>query len=203
MDETRPTRLILIPAGRTCWEDDERLVGNADLPLCTEGVERVKRWAGQLRETGLEVLFSVPGGAGEETARLIAETIRLRPRQDKELAEINLGLWQGLSLSEVRTRHPKVYKQWLETPDRVTPPEGERLVAAQERLEACLRKLTKKYQGHCLGVVLGGISLTLVRLSREGKNLSDFWNLMKEPLTWHEYLIESGETGNNQQTEDF
>jgi broad specificity phosphatase PhoE len=194
MGDSQPTRLILIPTGQTCWDAEGRLVGNTDLPLCPEGLEQVRRWAESLKEIGLEFLFASPGGASEETEEMIAGAVRVRPRQDIELAEINLGLWQGMTLAEIKARHPRVYRQWLDAPESVTPPEGESLGEAKRRLEECIERILRRYCGSKIGVILGDIALALVRLSRESRAMSDFWLVIREPRTWHEYLIENVES---------
>jgi probable phosphoglycerate mutase len=196
MGDSQPTRLILIPTGQTCWDAEGRLVGNTDLPLCPEGVEQVKHWATSLKEIGLEYLFSAPGGASEETEDIIAGGVRVRPRQDVELAEMNLGLWQGLTMEEIKSRHPKVYRQWLDTPESVTPPEGESLSEARQRLESAIGKVLRRYCGSRIGIVLGDVALAIVRINREGRTISDFWTMIREPKTWHEYQIENVESVN-------
>ncbi|MFA5865811.1 MAG: histidine phosphatase family protein [Phycisphaerae bacterium] len=189
MDEIDITRLILIPAGPSCWEMENRLVGNADLPVCPESFDQVNRWAEQLKSTGINILYSGPSGPAQETARMIAGALRVRHRTEKDLSEANLGLWQGMFLEEIKRRHPKVYRQWLDQPDSVTPPEGERMVRVQERLERCVSRMVKKHQGQIVGVVLGQIALSVARISREKRTITAVWQLVKEPLTWHEYVI--------------
>jgi broad specificity phosphatase PhoE len=189
MDEADVTRLILIPAGLTEWEKEQRVAGNTDVPVSPDEYGQIVRWAQQLREVGVNILFSGIGGPAEETASKIAGILRIRHRTEKELGEVNLGLWQGMFLSDIRQRQPKVFKQWQEQPEYVTPPEGERLGAAQDRIEHCVGLIVKKHPDLKIGVVLGPLGLALARICREEKRINDIWDLMKEPLTWHEYMI--------------
>jgi len=189
MPDNDETRLVLVPAGMTCWEKDQRLVGNTDLPVCPESEESIRLCGEQLKTVGVNILYSGISGPAEETARRLAGALRVRHRKEKDLGEVNLGFWQGLPLSAIRQRHPKAFRQWQEDPDSVTPPEGERLDAAHDRLEHCLAGILKKHPGQKVGVVLGPMALAVARSAREGKTVHDFWALMKEPLTWHEYLI--------------
>ncbi len=41
------------------------------------------------------------------------------------MQNLNLGLWQGMQVAEVRHKQPKVYRQWQEQPENVCPPDGE------------------------------------------------------------------------------
>jgi len=197
MDEAEVTELILVPTGLTCWDKEQRMTGNAELPVCPESMDQVKRWADQLKQINVNILFSAVSGPGEETARIIAGLLRVRHRTEPELSEVNMGLWQGMFFADIKQRQPKVYRQWQDQPESVTPPEGERLATAQERLERCIQKILKKHPGQKIGIVLGPLALALVRMPREGKNLSHLWELVKEPLTWHEYVIKNIGNGQN------
>lgn len=189
MDDPEVTRIILIPAGPTSWEKEQRVAGNTDLPVCPEAYGQVVRWAEQLRSVGVNILFSGPKSPAEETARKISGILRIRHRTERDLDEVNLGLWQGMILSDIRQRQPKVFKQWQDQPDSITPPEGERLSAAQERIEHCIGIIVRKHPEMKVGIVLGTMGLALARITREGKTINDLWELVKEPLTWHEYMI--------------
>jgi broad specificity phosphatase PhoE len=191
MGKTEPTYLILIPRGQTCWEKEDRLVGSADLPLSSEGLEQVDRWGEQLKTIGIDILFSAVGGPTEQTARMLAGACHVRARIEPCLTEVDLGLWQGMAVADVKLRHPRVYKQWIEKPDSVTPPEGESLASAMDRIDQCVARIVRKNKEMRIGVVIGPFALALARLSREGRQIGEVWNLMKEPLTWHKYLVEN------------
>ena len=60
------------------------------------------------------------------------------------LRNLNQGLWQGLTIEEVRRKYPKVAKQWQESPETVCPPEGETVAEALDRVKKVLRKAMKR-----------------------------------------------------------
>lgn len=185
------TKLILIPAGATAWDAEQRVVGNTNLPVCPDAYDQVRQWAGQLKDMGVNILFSAPCGPAEETARMMAGILRVRHRTEKDLAEVNLGLWQGSFTEDLKQRHPKAYRQWQEDPASIMPPEGERLSVAQDRLEYCIHGILRKHPGQTVGIVLRPLSLSLVRSRWEGRPINDVWALGKERLTWHEYIIKT------------
>ena len=61
-----------------------------------------------------------------------------------ELQNIDHGLWQGLSLGEIKRKNPKVLKRWQESPETVRPPEGETIQEALARTLAVLKKPMKR-----------------------------------------------------------
>ena len=185
------TRLVLVPAGATVWQEERRMVGNANLPLSEDGIAQSNRWAEQLGEDGLDVLCCSEDSPAVETAKIIAKKLKLRVRSDAGLAEINLGLWQGMQIVEIQKRHPKVYKQWLEQPESVTPPQGESIAQAQKRVSSAIKAIVKKNVGKRVAVVLGQITLALVRIEKEGLPTKELWQIADEPVTWHEYMIKN------------
>ena len=55
---------------------------------------------------------------------------------------------------DVKSKQPKVFRQWQERPDTVCPPEGETLREATDRLKAAIAKLTKKHKSGTIALVL-------------------------------------------------
>lgn len=188
-EQVKTTVLVLIGAGKTEWNGQDRIQGNADLPLSAEGEKQVNSLIDQLRELNIEFIYSCPTGPSAQTAKLIAKGLKIKRRSDHDLTEVSLGLWQGMPLADLKQKHPKVYKQWLEQPEIVVPPEGESLKNARDRLKGSLEKIIKRNPGRCIAVVLGDISLAVTRQGRENWEMAEIWQRMKEPLTWHRYEI--------------
>ena len=44
-----------------------------------------------------------------------------------KLQNLDHGLWQGMLVEDVKTKQPKVYRQWQEQPETICPPQGETL----------------------------------------------------------------------------
>lgn len=139
-------RLILFPQGLTKWEREGRLRGRLDVPLSPEGVAAVTASAREMSCLAPRVVYHGPDEAGRQTAELAADHTTSGVRQFDGLAEMSLGLWQGLLIEEVKQRHPRVYRQWQENPQRVSPPEGETLAQASERARAALEKICGRHQ---------------------------------------------------------
>ena len=63
------------------------------------------------------------------------------------MQNLNLGLWQGMQVSEVRHKQPKVYRQWQEQPENVCPPDGEMIEQAEQRIRTVMNKAPAAAQG--------------------------------------------------------
>src|SRR5262249_47977314 len=110
-----------------------------------------------------------------ETAEIIAGRLELKHKTIDRLQNVNLGLWQGLLVEEVRVKQPKVYKQWQEHPETIQPPDGEMLAAATERAMEAIEKLARKHRSGSIALVISEPLASLVQHRIQGTAWSDLW----------------------------
>jgi broad specificity phosphatase PhoE len=150
----RMTNILLIRAGKTDYDCQSRIQGTLDLPLSEEGWQQVAALAEELHDQTVEAVYAGPGQATQQTAELVSVSLQHKFKTNKSLHNLDLGLWQGMLIEDVKIKQPKVYKQWVEHPERVCPPEGESLSAAQDRLQEALDKIVKKHKSATVAMVL-------------------------------------------------
>lgn len=189
MTDSNDKRVILIPAGKTDWSDQDRIQGDVNLPLSKEGATIVDAWVEQLACLEMGVIYSGKMDPCAETATRIGKALKLKVRRNDNLEEVHLGLWQGMQKADLQQKQPSVYKQWGDNPETVVPPRGESFVAARDRIEESLAEIVKRNKTRCFGVVLGHLSLALVRAQRDQGGIAGVWDVLKEELTWHEYVL--------------
>jgi broad specificity phosphatase PhoE len=148
--------ILLIAAGRTEYDCQGRIQGTLDVPLSDEGRDEIRAGADQLagERADITALYVGPCRSAQETADILAERLELKPKTLDKLHNLNHGLWQGLLFDDVKSKQPKVYRQWQEKPETVCPPEGETLQEARDRLKKSLAKLTKKHKTGTIALVL-------------------------------------------------
>jgi broad specificity phosphatase PhoE len=147
-------RLVLIEAGPTPWDLEERLVGNASLPLMAEAMDAIGHLLGTLSEPIEAVYRPAANEACRQAAQIIAKKYTLRPRDNPDLQPVGLGLWQGLLPRDVRQRFPTIYPKWEQQPLLVTPPDGEPLEAAIRRVGDAVNRILRRSSNHCIALVL-------------------------------------------------
>jgi probable phosphoglycerate mutase len=81
-----------------------------------------------------------------QTAEAISKATGLDPVADPIWVECSFGLWDGLSIEEVRKAYPAEYAQWLAS-TAYAPPEGESYESAQARAIQGLLSLVADYPG--------------------------------------------------------
>jgi len=136
--------IAVVRPGSTDFDVQNRIQGNLDLPLNDDGRGQLSVSIEQLAAWPLELVCAAPIDPARSTAEAIAEAMELPVRFHDELQNLDHGLWQGLSLEEIRRKSPKVLKQWQESPETVRPPEGETIQEALSRTLAVLKKLMKR-----------------------------------------------------------
>jgi len=159
--------VVLIRAGRTEFDDQNRIQGRLDLPLSPQGEHEVQRLVDQLRDLSLEVLYTAPCDPARATAVVIGDRLDIPVKELPDLQNLDQGLWQGLCVDEIKRKHPKVYKQWRESPETVCPPEGETVSEALTRIRKVLQKPLKRKDR--FGVVASEPLVSLIRCLVAGR----------------------------------
>lgn len=136
--------LTLIRPGATEFDHQHRIQGALDLPLSADGESEIDAVAEEVRASGIEVIYTSPNEPALSTAQRLGEALQIPVKTLEGLSNYDLGLWQGLTIEEIKHKYPKVYKQWKESPDRVCPPEGEENTEALKRAMKALAKPLKR-----------------------------------------------------------
>jgi probable phosphoglycerate mutase len=168
-------RIALIRPGTTDYDVEGRIQGTLDIPLNEQGLADAAQIAEQLRDGGMEVLYAPTSEPARHTAEIVGETLGVKVKKLNKMLNLNHGLWQGMLLDDVQHKQPKVYRQWLEQPENVCPPEGEMLGEAEERVRAAMTKLLKKHKEGFIGVCVPEPLLSLVRHFITREELGDLW----------------------------
>jgi broad specificity phosphatase PhoE len=147
------TQVVLIRPGATVYDEQNRVQGILDLPLSARGHAEVATLAERLAGLELAALYCGPSQSALRTAETVGRGLGLRPKRIDELRNLDQGLWQGLCVDEIRRRHLKVFRQWLDDPFTVQPPQGEDVELAFERIRTALRPLIKRHRDEAIGLV--------------------------------------------------
>jgi broad specificity phosphatase PhoE len=148
------TQVVLIRPGATSYDEQHRIQGVLDLPLTERGRAEVAALAEQLSGCQLAAMYCGPGESVLKTAEAVGRAVGLRPKRVDDLRNLDQGLWQGLQVEEIKRRNPKVFRQWLEDPRTVCPPEGETVEDALERVRDALKPLLKRHRDEAVALVV-------------------------------------------------
>ncbi|MCA9266301.1 MAG: histidine phosphatase family protein, partial [Planctomycetales bacterium] len=143
----------------------------------------------ELGNPGVDAIYSAPGQAARETAETAARAWKLKNRVVDRLRNIDMGLWQGKLISEIRDRQPKVFRRWQEQPETICPPEGEMLNTARERAQTAIERLLKKHRHGTIGIVVAEPMASLVEELLTHRPARELWRT--DRLVGHCQVINS------------
>lgn len=167
--------LVVIRAGSTDFDLQGRIRGTLDLPLCAAGVAEAKAAAAALAGTPPAAIYSAPDACSVDTARHVARACGLRARCLDDLVNLDQGLWQGMLVDDIRLKQPRLYRQWQDNPWAVSPPEGELLEQACDRVEGVLERMLRRHTAGRIALVIPTPLDQIVRWLTAGESVGDLW----------------------------
>ncbi|HZZ73631.1 MAG TPA: histidine phosphatase family protein [Pirellulales bacterium] len=167
--------IVLVRPGCTDYDRQGRIQGTLDIPLCEQGRLEIDKVAESLRAAGLEIIYCAPCESARESAELLGRMLNVRVKPLEKLRNLDHGLWQGMLVEDVRTRQPRVYRQWQEHPETVCPPSGELVGDAQQRVQAALAKLVRKHADGKIAVVAPEPLAGIIKAELLHRDLGDMW----------------------------
>ncbi|NVO26991.1 histidine phosphatase family protein [Donghicola sp. C2-DW-16] len=139
--------LYILRHGETVANAEGRMQGGLDSPLTAKGLAQAEAMAELLRGQGLIAgefdLFSSPQGRALQTAAPIAQALGAEVQPEPRIAEIGMGQWAGLLLSEIAERWPAPTENESVLDFYARAPEGERFDSLWVRTGAFLNSLTR------------------------------------------------------------
>jgi phosphoserine phosphatase len=187
-------QIILVRPGATDYDAQERIQGALDIPLNEQGIVESAQTVESLRDKAIETVYAPRSQPSLQTAEVIAKGLGVKLKRLDRLQSLNLGLWQGMLVDDVRRKQPKVYRQWQEQPENICPPEGEMLGAADERVRAALTKLLKRHKEGVIVLVVPEPLLSLARRFVTHGELGDLWKATNGHGRFEALLVAPEET---------
>jgi len=153
------SKVVLIRPGATIYDEQNRVQGVLDIPLTERGRGEVARMAqklaGSLNGSLLTALYCGPCENVFRTAEIVGKTLGIRPKLIDEFRNLDQGLWQGLQIDEIKRRNTKLFRQWIDDPETICPPEGETMEEAMDRIKTAFKPLLRRHQDEAIGLVVG------------------------------------------------
>jgi alpha-ribazole phosphatase len=134
VSEFMSSRLLLIRHGESETRYKGRYIGKTDAGLSENGEKQGKALAAPLAAFGDASFFCSPLGRARRTAELAAG-LGVVIKSDKNLREIDFGLWEGLSFAEISAAYPAEVVKWAALGKDFTFPEGESTENFRKRVE--------------------------------------------------------------------
>lgn len=142
-------KLYFIRHGQTDWNEAGKIQGSCDIELNANGIKQAKDLCRKLLEGGYPItgIYTSKQKRALQTAEIISQAFDLIHITVDGLQEVNLGLWEGLSWSEVRDQYPSEYKEWYNNRRYAKSHMGESYQEVVERAIYAIHNIIKENEG--------------------------------------------------------
>jgi broad specificity phosphatase PhoE len=142
-----------------------RFCGSSDPPLSLAGEAQARELAAKLRAASLDHIYCSPLRRALATAETIAAATACPLTIMDGLRELDFGSWEGLTWSEIESRHPAHARSWMEQYPNLSAPGGEPFAAFQRRVQNAflqIRSEAEHRSGNAAVVAHGGVLAVLL-----------------------------------------
>ncbi|KLU07290.1 Phosphoglycerate mutase family [Rhodopirellula islandica] len=183
------SKLVLIRPGATTFDEQGRMKGNLDVPLCERGRLQAEALASELAGIRLNAIYCAPCQSAVETATCLSEGRDLRPKVIDEFRNVDHGLWHGKLIEEIRRNQPRLYRELCDTPESTCPPGGESMHEAAHRVGKAVRRILKRNRNQVVAFVIPDPLASLVASQLKDEALPEIWKVETDAGNWQ--LIET------------
>jgi len=162
------TRLCLVRHGETEWNAEGRVQGQTDIPLNPVGIRQARAAAARLARHDFTAVYSSDLMRVRQTAEPAAQKLALPVQFDPDLRERHYGIFERLLYSEVKERHPELYRRFHEKDPDYDFETGESLRTFFDRSLRAVTRIADRHPGEeVLIFTHGGVLDMVYRHARE------------------------------------
>lgn len=174
---TQKTRVYLIRHGQVVGHETPSYNGHADVALTEHGIFQYHQLRERLADKEISACYSSDLSRCANGAKIICEPLGITPILDARLRELNIGIWEGMTWSEIVAQYPQEWSNRLADIVNYCVPEGESLLNLADRAVPALNDIVAAHAGENILVVgHGGMNRTIL-LDAIGAPLSALFNI--------------------------
>ena len=156
--------------GETDYNAAGRYCGGTDVPLNDVGLAQARELARRLINVKFDAVISSPMLRARQTADIVCAELVINYNVYEQFAERHLGVYEGLTRDEIKTRYPDLWnRQCTGKPDDA-PDGGETLRQACARIDGGMARLRAVYGDKTILLICHGFASRAV--NRYCNNLS-------------------------------
>ena len=156
-------KFIIVRHGYSVANKEKRFSGQMDIPLDEIGLSQAESVADYIVENfKVDSIYTSDLIRTVQTVKPTAERLGLEINKCKELREVDVGLWQGMLIEDVKKEYPENFEVYRNTPGLCRFDGGENYSDCLYRAKALLDELAKENDGKTIVIgTHGGVIRTL------------------------------------------
>ena len=142
------TTLLLIRHGQSTANLEKRFAGQMDVKLTETGLTQAKLTAEFIKENyDVSKVYASDLSRAFETGKCVSNLLDIEIIPDKGLREIWAGVWEGMTIEDIRKTYPKDFAVWSDDCGNSRCTGGESAVELAERFMNALTEIAKSNDG--------------------------------------------------------
>lgn len=174
---TTKTRIYLLRHGEVAGAGTPRYNGQADVALTEHGLDQYHALKERFAGMPLSACYTSDLSRCLRGAEVLASQFGLAPVRKRELRELHIGIWQGMSWTEIQASYPGQWQARLNDLVNYRVPQGENLVDLNGRVMPVIGEIVAKHQGEDVLVVAHGGVNRVILLNAIGAPLSSLFSI--------------------------
>jgi len=185
-------RFILVRHGQTEWNQKERFRGWVDIDLDETGIKQAEAAAPRIARWEVTAIYASPLRRAMATAEIIAHPLGIPVAPLKGIIDMNFGVWEGLSIDEVKRNYPALFKLWRYSPEILEIPQGDSLEDVRKRVVATIDDLTARHESATVALVTHRVVCKVLLCHLLGLDNSHFWQIAQDATAINLFEINEG-----------
>jgi broad specificity phosphatase PhoE len=187
--EKNMAQLYVVRHGQTDWNVQNRYQGASDVVLNATGRQQANEVAERIQQNyTVDIVVSSPLRRARETADIIATVLNIDVCIMKQFTERNVGVYEGLTPVEAKSRYPEIWAQNITRHLNTAPIGGETILEVGSRILDGLNHIKMHYQSK---------NVVLVAHGYVARMINGILNRVSDDL-FHSYRLENGEIAAHQ-----
>ena len=154
--------IYLIRHGEIAATSPRRFIGQTDLFLTKKGRQQITTLGQCLSTRGIEKIICSPLSRCQESGRILSSFLGPSIETEADLAEINLGDWEGLTADEIKVKYPGAHEARGKDLPGYRPPGGESFHDLYKRVWPAFKKIIETCPQHTAVVAHAGVNRVLL-----------------------------------------
>lgn len=184
--------LTIVRHGETVGKSSERLYGSTDIALSNIGTAQMHSVAKYLAGNTYDHIFTSPMQRSIIGAEIISQSINYKTKtMVKGFKEVDFGIWEGMTIPEVKQQYPEAYEEWILKKNDFSYPEGDIRTEFINRVAEASLESFSTIEGTALAVLHKGV-MKVVLSTLLNKNLLEFKTYPIELASIHRLTRDKG-----------
>ena len=167
------TTLCFVRHGESRANVEKVFTGQTDVPLSGRGMRQAEELKERLLSLRPDAFFSSDLLRAVQTVTPAAEALGLAVRPEKDLREIDGGLWEGKPFGTIARAYPEDYARWTENIGLARCTGGESLEEVQTRGLAAVLRIAQENDGKTVVLATHAAMIRALTCAFRGLPLSE------------------------------